>query len=1084
MKLFFQFALILLLTFDSGLIAQDEDSVKSDKFSSAVFNGLKFRSIGPALTSGRISDFAVNPNNQNEYYVAVCSGGVWKTTNAGTTFEPIFDKEGSYSIGCIAMDPNNPSVIWVGSGENNSQRSVSYGDGIYKSEDGGKSWKNMGLKNSEHIGKILVDPRASEVVYAAAQGPLWGPGGDRGLYKTTDGGSTWNSVLTISENTGVSDLAFDPRDYDVIYATSYQRRRHVWTLIDGGPESGIHKTTDGGATWKELKSGLPSVDKGRIGITVSPVNPDLIYAIVETAADEGGFFRSADRGASWKKMNDYIASSPQYYMEIYADPLIPDRVYSMDTRSKVTDDGGKTWNNLSTKNRHVDDHALWIDPLNNNHLLIGGDGGIYETWDSCENWHYKENLPVTQFYRVSVDNAEPFYFVYGGTQDNNSLGGPSRTISSDGIMNSDWFVTNGGDGFESAIDPQNPNIVYAQSQYGWLVRYDKQSGERLMIQPQEGEGDDPYRWNWDSPLIISPHKNTRLYFAANKLFRSEDRGSSWEVISPDLTRQLDRNKLEVMGKIWSADAVSKNASTSQYGNIVSLSESPLQEGLIYTGTDDGLIQVTENGGVTWMKIDTFPGVPELTYVSCITASSHDVNTVYAAFDNHKMSDFKPYILVSNNRGKSWKSISGDLKKNLPVYSIREDFINKNLLFIGTEYGLYFSFNTGENWFQLKGGLPTIAVKDIDIQERESDLVIATFGRGFYILDDYSPLRSVNEDLKNKEAVLFPVKDALMFHEKSGFYGQGESLYKADNPPFGATFSYYIKESPKSKKQLRKEMEKELIKEGKPVPFPSWEELRAEEKEPVPYLLFTVKDQEGNVVRRLKSRFSKGISRIVWDLRYSSLDPVTDAPEKEDFKTGGSGSFVMPGKYTVTLSKNVEGDLTIIAGPSEFNTIPLENTELPADSREELVEFQLDLSDLSRRVSGAERSVNEVIKQMEIYKTTFFRTPEISENLLEELELIQNEAEEIKTVLTGDPVKSMRNTDQKPTVMGRINNAVYGLWRSTSSPTMTQRENYRLALKEFEPLRQKLKRLIEIDIENIKRKLTEAGAPWTPGSILD
>ncbi|HEX2224599.1 MAG TPA: glycosyl hydrolase, partial [Thermoanaerobaculia bacterium] len=599
-----------------------------------TFKNLKLREVGPALTSGRIIDLAVHPEQKATWYVAVASGGVWKTINAGITWTPLFDDTGSYSVGCITMDPNNPMVLWVGSGENNSQRSVGYGDGVYKSTDGGKSWTNMGLKNSEHIGKILVDPRDSDVVYVAAQGPLWNAGGDRGLYKTTDGGKTWKPVLTISENTGISDIVFDPRDPDILYATSYQRRRHVWTMINGGPEGGIHKTMDGGATWKKVMTGLPKEDIGRIGLAISPADPEVIYAIVEAARQTGGFFRSVDGGGNWEKRSNYVSGSGQYYQEIFPDPKNPDRVYSVDVFSRVTDDGGRTWRNIGNRNRHVDDHVIWIDPDNTDHLLIGGDGGLYETWNRGEVWDFKPNLPVTQFYRVSVDESRPFYYIYGGTQDNFSLGGPSRTANVHGIANSDWFITRGGDGFETVVDPKDPNLVYSQAQHGALVRYDRKTGETLDIQPQDEVTGAALRFNWDSPVIISPHSNTRLYFAANRLFRTDDRGNSWKAISPDLTRQIDRNKLKVMGRYWSIDAVAKNASTSFYGNIVSLDESPKQENLVYIGTDDGLIQVTENAGGSWRKVERFPGVPENTYVSSIVASQHDAGTVFAAFDNH------------------------------------------------------------------------------------------------------------------------------------------------------------------------------------------------------------------------------------------------------------------------------------------------------------------------------------------------------------------------------------------------------------------------------------------------------------------
>ncbi len=631
-------------------VSHEKKTVDQGPMSAKTFDGLELRSIGPALTSGRVSDIAVDPHNRARYFVAAASGGVWRTVNDGTTWTPVFDKEGSYSIGCVTIDPGNPHVIWVGTGENNSQRSVGYGDGIYRSDDDGRTWKNVGLKDSQHIARILVDPKDSNVVYAAAQGPLWNAGGQRGLYKTTDGGKTWKAVLTVDKVTGVTDVAMDPRNPDVLYAAAYQRQRHVWGLVDGGPGSGIYKTTDGGTHWTKLTTGLPKVDMGRIGLAVSPADPDVVYAMVEAAGDKGGFFRSTNRGASWTKRGDYMTSSPQYFNEIICDPKVVNRVYAMDTWMQVTDDGGKTFRRVGEHWKHVDNHALYVDPHDTRYLLAGCDGGLYETYDRGRTWHFKANLPITQFYRVAVDNARPFYHVYGGTQDNNTLGGPSQTVSSSGIVNSDWYVTVGGDGFWSQVDPENPNVVYSESQYGGLVRFDKPSGQMMDIQPKAGKDEAPLRWNWNAPLIIGPFSHTTLYFGADRLFESRDMGNSWKAISPDLSRGLDRNKLKVMGRVWGVDAVAKNDSTSFYGTIVSLSASPLKKGLLYAGTDDGLIQVTEDDGAHWRKVDRFPGVPELSYVSALAASKEDADTVYAAFDNHKMGDFKPYLREEHRPG--------------------------------------------------------------------------------------------------------------------------------------------------------------------------------------------------------------------------------------------------------------------------------------------------------------------------------------------------------------------------------------------------------------------------------------------------
>ncbi len=701
MKRFSLLSIVLVAVLALPALAADD--AEDSKWSSGTFSGLKWRALGPAMMSGRIGDIAVHPDDKAHWYVAVSSGNIWETRNGGITFEPIFDDQGSYSIGCIHLDPTNPQIVWVGTGENNSQRSVSYGDGVYKSLDGGKSWQHMGLKESMHIGEIEVDPRDGDVVWVAAMGPLWGPGGDRGLYKSTDGGQTWEKSLEIDEHTGVVSIELDPRDPDTIYAAAYQRRRHTWTLINGGPSSGIWKTTDGGDTWREINKGLPGGDKGRIGLAVAPTAPDTVYAIVEAAGDKSGFYRSADQGETWTRTSDYISSSPQYYNEIYVDPHDPARIYSLDTYLHRSEDAGESFEPVPLRGKHVDDHAIWFDPDRPGHLLVGSDGGLYETFDHGEQWRFFENIPVTQYYRVAVDDEKPFYNIYGGTQDNNTQGGPSATFAARGIETDDWFVTLGGDGFEPAIEPGNPDIVYSQWQYGNLVRFDRNTGERLDIKPMPEPGE-VLKWNWDSALLISPHDPQRLYFGSNKLFRSDDRGDSWTRLTGDLTTEVDRNELEVMGTVWSIDSVSKNRSTSFYGNIVDIAESPVEEGVLYVGTDDGLVQVSRDGGETWRKTEQVGDVPEGSYVHDLTADLFEPGVVYACLDNRKQDDLKPYVYVSRDYGKSWDSMVGDLPERGTAYSLRQDHEDPDLFFVGTEFSAFFT-RDGERWVELTSGLP-------------------------------------------------------------------------------------------------------------------------------------------------------------------------------------------------------------------------------------------------------------------------------------------------------------------------------------------------------------------------------------------
>ena len=1074
-----------------GANQKDKKDADESRFKSSTFSGLSFRGIGPALTSGRIGDIAVHPTDRSTWFVAVSSGGVWKTTNAGTTWSPIFDGQGSYSIGCVTIDPKNPLTVWVGTGENNSQRSVSYGDGLYKSIDGGASWKKVGLESSEHIGKIIVDPRDSGVVYVAAQGPLWSKGGDRGLYKTTDGGAKWDRVLEIDEYTGVTDVVFDPRNPDILYAAAYQRHRRVWTLIDGGPGSALYKSTDAGASWNKLENGLPKEEMGRIGLAVSPVDPDVVYAIVEAAGEASGFYRSTDAGGNWKKMSDYVSDSPQYYQEIVADPKEIGRVYSLDTWMKVTEDGGATFKKVGEKAKHVDNHALWIDPDDTQHLLAGCDGGVYESFDRGATWHFKDNLPVTQFYKITVDNDTPFYSVYGGTQDNFTLGGPSRTNNYQGITNSDWYVTVGGDGFQSRVDPADPDIIYSQFQNGGLVRFDRRTGELIDIRPQPEPDAKPLRWNWDSPLIISPHLNTRLYYGANILFRSDDRGDTWRPVSPDLTRQLDRNKLDIMDRVWSVDAVAKNRSTSYYGNLVALSESPLQEGLIYTGSDDGLVQVTEDGGASWRAVDGVKGIPELSYVSRVEASLHDSNVVYAAWDNHKTGDFKPYLMKSADRGRTWRSIAGDLPERGSVYALAEDHQKPGLLFAGTEFGVFYSPSEGGRWVQLSGGIPPIAVRDLAIQKREDDLVVGTFGRGFYILDDFTPLRHLTEDALEKEAILFDVKTARVFMpavplglpDKSF---QGDSFYTAPNPPFGAVFTYYLRDEYKTLKAQREEKEKKLREEGKDVFYPSWDELRAEDREEAPSIIVTIEDDEGNVVRRLSGPVKEGFHRVAWDLRYPPPNPTSLEPPETDnpFADQPIGPLSVPGRYKVSIAKRVGGEITPLGEPRSFKTEPLRETKLRGGDLERLAAFQKKTSRLQRAVQGAVRLVSETDDRLEHLKKALHDAPEADPSLAEKARELEGRLEDLKVELTGDDTIDSRQEPTMPSIAQRVGQIVGGHWSTTQNPTTTHTRAYEIASAQFAGVLEKLRTLVEVDLRRLESDADAAGAPWTPGRIPD
>ncbi|MFN8058942.1 MAG: hypothetical protein U0Q12_07235 [Vicinamibacterales bacterium] len=1057
----------------------------------ATLAGLTLRNIGPAVTSGRVVSFAVHPDNPATYYVGAASGGVWKTTNAGASWSPVFDDLGSFSIGTVVLDPRQPSVVWVGTGENNSQRSVGYGDGVYRSDDGGRSWKRMGLEKSEHIARILIDPRDSQVVYVAAQGPLWSPGGDRGLYKTIDGGKTWKAVLQASENTGVTDVVVDPRNPDVLLAATYQRRRHFFTLIDGGPESAIYKTTDAGATWAKVTTGLPSVDLGRIGLAMSPANPDVVYATIEAADGKGGVFRSVDRGATWEKRNDFD-SGAMYYGTVVADPVDVDRLYVMSVFLQVSDDGGRTLRNLGERFKHVDNHMIWIEPSRPDHYLVGCDGGIYESYDRGRAWTFKANLPVTQFYDIATDGSAPFYNIYGGTQDNFSLGGPSRTRSRHGILNQDWFVTQGGDGFQSRVDPEDPDTIYAESQHGGLVRFNRRTGERVGVQPQPGPGEPPLRWNWDTPVIISPHQHTRLYFGANRLYRSDDKGDGWRAVSADLTRQVDRDEMTVMGRIWGVDAVARHQSTAFYSNISALAESPLKEGLLFVGTDDGLVQVTEDGGSTWRRVDAFPGVPAntLPFVRRVVPSQHDAKVVYAAVDNHQNGDFTPYLLKSTDTGRTWSTLAGTLPPRGSVYAIVEDHVDPKLLFAGTEFGLFVTLDGGAQWLPLKGNFPTIAVHDLAIHKREHDLVVATFGRGIYVLDDYRPLRGLTSTTVDAEATLFPAKDALLYvpTEQYGLRDkafQGESFFTGDNPPYGAIFTYHLKDGLKSLKERRQEADKAAERAGTAPARPTNDELRAEALEEPPAVVFTVTDEAGAQVRTITGPVGSGFHRVAWDLRWPpAVLPRTPPPNAEEnlFFTPPAGPYALPGRYQVTMALRVRGELRTVAGPMPFTVVPDPLSPTTPDDRKTLSTFLHQALALERAVTGALEVATQTKARVDAMKLAVEAAPRATTAMKSEARRIERDIASLLVDLRGDTALASRNINVPLSIVDRVNSIEDDLGSSIARPTQTSRMAYEIAAADFERVLSRLRTLVERDVTALDKQLEGAGAPWTPGRL--
>ena len=1047
---------------------------------------IPLRSIGPAITGGRISDIAVLPGGNHSYFLATASGGLWRTDDAGITWRPLFDRESSYAIGVVEVAPSDPDIVYVGTGENNAQRSVAYGDGVYRSDDGGATWSNIGLRDSGHIGQIWVHPDDPDTVLVAAQGPLWSPGGDRGLYKTTDGGGHWEKILHIDENTGVNEFVVHPDDPDRIVASTYQRRRHVWTLINGGPGSGVHVTDDGGETWQEVRRGLPKAEMGRIGLAMAPSRPDTVYAIIETDDEEEGVYRSSTFGKAWEKRSSFMTTSPQYYNEIAVDPADPERLYAMDTFTSVSEDGGKTFTRLSAEHRHVDDHAIWIDPANTAHLLIGGDGGLYESYDRGQNWRHIDNLSLTQFYRIQPDNDFPFYNVCGGTQDNNSLCGPSRTAVVHGITNADWTIILGGDGYKPQIDPEDPNIIYTQYQYGGLARYDRRTGERLYITPRPPSGEDDYKWNWNTPLLISPHDPKTIYYAAEKVFRSTDRGNSWEIISPDLTRGLDRNALDVMGRVWSVDSVAKNDSTSMYGSIIALSESPLVPGLLFVGTDDGVVSVSEDGGAHWRSMPFIPGVPDQALVEDIITSQHDPDTAYAVFDHHKMGDYAPYVFKTEDRGRSWQPIGEGLPARGSAHTIAEDHEVPGLLFVGTEFGLFFSRNDGESWHEMTGGMPTIAVRDLEIQRRENDLVIGTFGRGAYILDDYSPLREPKESL-DAEAFLFAVKDPWLYVEGDRWgpsggdkASRGDAFYTADNPPFGAVFTYHLRDGLTTRREERTRAEAERLAEGMDTPYPSWADLRAEEREEDPAVIFEISDAEGAVIRRITAPHGKGLHRAAWDLRHEAPDPVSLEPQRPGRYGGGAqGPLVAPGTYAVQMLLRQDGREQRVGEPRVFTVKALNRSPEAADDREGFAAYHQRISQVVSAVAAAQASWREIGTRIDHVGIALDRTPKAGDDERSAYLSLRGAHHDASMILWGDRTKSRRNEPSPLGLGSRTASLRRSTWGSLAPPAKVHEDSLRVAEMEYDELRGLLTQL-DAGLTELERQLTELGAPYLPG----
>jgi len=1021
-----------------------------------AISNLKFREIGPAIMGARVDEFAVVESDPKIVYVGLASGGVWKTTNAGTTWEPIFDNQDVASVGAVALAPSDFSIVWVGTGEANNRQSSSWGHGIYKSMDAGRTWQHMGLADSHHIGRIAINPTNPDIVYVAAVGRLWGPNRERGLYKTTDGGKTWQNVLYINEDTGVGDVAMDRTSPDTLYAATYQRRRTVFGFNGGGPYSAIYKTTDGGATWKKLMCGLPYENEkesegqtGRIGLTVYRRNPNIVYALVEHA--NGGVFRSEDKGETWTRMSD-VNPRPPYFTQIFIDPNNDQRIWVLGVEVYYSEDGGKTFDTSRVNRIHTDFHALWIDPNDSNHMLMGTDGGIHWSWDAGRTWDFVNTIAIGQFYEVGFDMHKP-YRITGGLQDNGSWVGPSMAlyrVFGIGITNSDWFEVGGSDGYYTLIDPADPNTVYAETPDGNPSRIDLRTYESRSIRPPDPEGLPHNRFQWNTPIVISAHDAKVIYYASQYLYRSPDRGDLWTRISPDLTTGVEQNSLATMGRLPDPQMLSRQYGVWNWPCTTAISESPLNANVLWVGTDDGCLQVTRDLGKTWQNVvSRVPGLTKMAYVSRVVASRHAEGTAYVTFDNHRLNDFEVYVYATTDYGQSFQAISNGIRKDTgTVHVIREHHRNPNLLFIGTETGVHVSFDRGANWLPLKLNLPTVPVFDMAIQPRENDLILGTHGRSIWVLDDITPLEQVNDQVLAGGLYVFDIRPATAWRIGGGdsdHVGPGHKIFVADNPPYGAIINYYLKTKP---------AEKDTV-------------------------MITVEDKDGKKIREFAGPKDAGLNRVAWDLR---SNPPVEIPAdqqpapKPDFGRGLRGPMVEPGTYTIKVSvgQHVAGKPVTVEEDPRIDISPTDRAARYAAI--------LRASELSGRASRSLQMIiglrTNLTAALEAWKRP--AGPKLLEHvkqatmrLLKKVDVLN--APFVREKLGLEP-SSPQLVWRPPTVVRRASTLSRSLEGYTAAPTPSQMKELDVVSNKVAEMEASIKKVIDADLAELNRMLSQAGQP--------
>jgi photosystem II stability/assembly factor-like uncharacterized protein len=1031
------------------------------------FDHLEWRNIGPVNMSGRVADVEGIPGNPNVLYVGSASGGVWKTVDGGLTFKPIFDDQPIASIGDLALAPSNPDVIYVGSGEANARNSVSFGNGVYKSTDGGQSWTHVGLENTRHISRVLVSPHDPDVVFVGAMGSFWGPNEERGVFRSTDGGATWEKVLYLDDKHGVSDMDIDPTNPNILFAGLWHFDRKPWTHTTGSEEGGVWRSVDGGDTWEKLEEGLPEGVIGRIGVKIAPSNPEVVYVIAES--DEGTLFRSDNRGEEFKKVSDnvQIVSRGLYYTDMRVDPGDENRIYAVSSRLFLSVDGGKSFNRIS-QSTHVDYHSLWADPENPNRVWQGQDGGVAVSYDRGKTWEPIRNLPLAQFYQVFHDDREPFYVVGGGLQDNGTWYGPSRTREPAGILPDDWRMMSFGDAYWVVPHPTQEDLFLSESQAGNIVRTDMKTRQQIDVSPQPRRNDGgpvealEYRFNWNAPIVASPHDPMTVYFAGNVVFKTQDFGDTWEKISPDLTTDAPDKQGEAGGPAWT-----ENTTAEYHTTIISFAESPVEAGVLWSGSDDGQLYVSRDGGENWTNvIGNVPGMPEFSPVSHLEPSRTDAGTAYAAFDRHMFDDLHPHIYKTTNFGGTWTRLSTEgIPDQAWVWIVREDPKNTDLLWAGTELGLYASYDTGGSWQRMHlKNLPTVSIHDILVHPRENDLILGTHGRAIWIFDDATPVQQFSDEVASQQSALFPIRPAIRFPTRFTRYGMGDKSHKAPNPPAGALITYFLQEKIEEEKPGKKG------EEGEDTEKSEESEEKGEKEERIK---IEILDTAGEVVRTLDSKKlgkEAGLNRVAWNLAVDPARKRTDEEgERSFFRPEPRGPMVLPGTYTVRLTVDGESH----EQPVEVGIDPM----VAVSAADLATEFRVanELTAMQSAVNDGLRGLDSLKSQLEARRAT---VKLMKQELPEELESAWKEHDEAAMEIID---KLARNEDkpfwsQGPRLAGRLGGLFYEVDSQFAAPTAAQMDYFEELKGTYSEEMDALNRFFSIDVPALNALLETHGVP--------